>query len=64
MFFTSFAQVRPDINSFTSAQQTQLATLMQQYITPQVIEYHCVMTIGIDDIQSDFNLLSFFRVYI
>jgi hypothetical protein len=64
LFFGSFAQVRPNITSFSPAQRTQLATLMQQYITPQVIEYHCIMTMGIDDIHSDFNFLPFHRVYI
>lgn len=60
----SFAQVRPNITSFSSSQRTQLAILMQQYITPQVIEDHCIMTMGIDDIHSDFNFLPFHRTYI
>jgi hypothetical protein len=59
----SYAQVRPNINSFTPAQRTLLANLMMQYITPAVIEDHCVMTMGIDDIHSDFNFLPFHRVY-
>lgn len=67
LFFSSFAQVRPDINSFTSAQQTQLATLMQQYITPQVIEDHCnydPMGMGMPHIHSEFDFLPFHRMYI
>lgn len=64
LYYSSFAQVRPNITSFSSAQRTQLATLMQQYITPQIIEDHCIMTMGIADIHSDFNFLPFHRVYI
>ena len=64
LFYSSFAQVRPNITSFNPQQRTQLATLMQQYITPAVIEDHCIMTMGIDDIHSDFNFLPFHRAYI
>lgn len=61
---SNFAQVRPNITSFTSAQRTQLANLMMEYITPAVIEDHCIMTMGIDDIHNDFNFLPFHRTYI
>ncbi len=64
LYIISFAQVRPNITSFSPAQRAQLAILMQQYITPQVIEDHCIMTMGIEDIHSDFNFLPFHRTYI
>jgi hypothetical protein len=54
------AQVRVEINTFTAAQHTELATLMQTYITPAVITEHC----NTIDLHSDFNFLDFHRVYI
>ncbi len=35
------AQVRPDINSFTSAERTTLVNAMMDYITPEIVQYHC-----------------------
>lgn len=59
------AQVRPDINSFSSGDRTLLATLMQQYITTAVIEDHCVhMMITGGHVHSDFDFLPFHRMYI
>lgn len=61
----AWAQVRPNINSFSSADRTLLATLMMQHITPAVIQDHCVMVmIGGGMIHSDFNFLPFHRMYI
>lgn len=63
------AQVRPDlITDFTPAQRTNLANLMMDYITPQIVQYHCdyINQTGGEqtDIHSDFDFLPFHRVYI
>ena len=61
------SQVRPDlITDFNSTQRTTLVNLMQQYITAQIVEYHCdyVAQGGESDIHDDFNFMPFHRVYI
>jgi hypothetical protein len=63
----STGQVRPNINStlFTSADRTLLATLMQQYITLDIIQMHCDYTSqGGPNIHDDFNFLPFHRMYL
>lgn len=64
----SNAQVRPSITSFTSAQLTTLANLMQQYITPQIIQQHCDYNAQTGDplvnIHDDFDFLPFHRMYL
>ncbi|HET6227164.1 MAG TPA: Ig-like domain-containing protein [Bacteroidia bacterium] len=62
------AQVRRDLNSLTAAERSTLVTLMQQYITSDVVEDHCnyqrktgVSTL---DIHSDTHFLPFHRAYI
>lgn len=59
------AQVRPNINSFTSAQRTQLVNAMMEYIDATSVQKHCihVMTTG-GHIHSDFDFLPFHRVYL
>lgn len=69
LFFlnNSLAQVRPDINSFTPAQRNMLVNLMQQYITPEIVGFHCNYDPDGDDIpmiHSDFDFLPFHRLYI
>lgn len=62
-----FGQVRLDlVSDFTPAERDTLVDLMQQYITEQIIEYHCdfVNLSGEADIHDDFNFLPFHRVYI
>ncbi len=66
---TANAQVRKDlITDFTPAQRTTLANLMMDYITPQIVQYHCdyINQSGGEatDIHSDFDFLPFHRVYI
>src|SRR5687768_13351967 len=65
---TTSAQVRPLITSLTSAQRTQLCSLMQVYITPAIIKQHCdyIALTGNPslDIHSDFDFLPFHRMYI
>lgn len=63
------AQVRPDlITDFSPAQRTTLANLMMDYISPQIVQYHCdyINQTGGEqtDIHSDFDFLPFHRVYI
>lgn len=60
-----FAQVRPDIYSFTSAQRTMLVNAMMEYIDADVVKRHCdhYMTTG-GHIHSDFDFLPFHRTYI
>jgi hypothetical protein len=62
-----FAQIRPDITTFTAAQRTQLVTLMQQFITADVIEQHCnydPMNMMDPHIHSEWDFLPFHRTYI
>jgi hypothetical protein len=60
-----FGQVRPDlITDFTPEERDTLVNLMQDYITVQVIEWHCDYGAFEDDIHDDFNFLPFHRVYI
>jgi len=60
-----FAQVRPDIYSFTSAQRTMLVNAMMEYIDADVVKRHCDhhTTTG-GHIHSDFDFLPFHRTYI
>jgi hypothetical protein len=63
-----FGQVRPDlIDDFTPAQRVTLVNLMQQYITVDVIEWHCNFRnlTGNNDLEihDDFNFLPFHRAY-
>ncbi|MFP5469967.1 MAG: tyrosinase family protein [Bacteroidia bacterium] len=66
--FGSKAQVRPDINSFSSTDRATLANLMLEYITLDVVQKHCDFTAqtGISGIwiHSDFDLLPFHRMYL
>lgn len=66
--FQAFSQVRPDISTLTGTQQTQLANLIMQYITPTVLESHCnyhAQTGQMNlDIHDDVNFLPFHRAYI
>ena len=64
---TAFGQVRPDLNNdFNASERGTLVTLMQQYITKNVIENHCdyVALSGESDIHDDFNFMPFHRVYL
>jgi hypothetical protein len=66
----SFGQVRPDINSFTSAQRMELANLIIDFINPEIIKIHCDytnhMAVGQNDydIHDNFNFLPFHRTYL
>lgn len=68
--FGQAPQFRPNITSFTAAQQATLATLMQQYITADVINDHCSMNKQMMElpmpahIHDDVNFLQFHRAYI
>lgn len=65
LFINSFGQVRKDlITDFTPAQRATLVNLMQQYITVEIIEFHCDYEDFEDDIHDDFNFLPFHRVYL
>jgi hypothetical protein len=63
-------QYRRDIHDLTSAEQTTLATLMQEYITASVIEDHCnhmklMMELPMPaNIHDDENFLPFHRAYV
>ncbi len=63
-------QARPNIHSFTSAQKTELANLIIDYIDVEVLRMHCdyseimQMTPGTFDIHDDFNFLPFHRTYL
>jgi hypothetical protein len=62
------AQVRRDLNSLTAAERSTLVTLMQQYITSDVVEDHCnyQRKTGSStlDIHNDTHFLPFHRAYI
>lgn len=61
------AQVRPDINSFSSAQRDTLDKLILEFITPDIVSMHCMMLSPIPTggmIHSDFNFLPFHRTYL
>ncbi len=61
-----FGQVRPDlITDFSAAERATLVDLMQQYITAEIIEWHCdhINLSGEEDIHDDFNFMPFHRVY-
>ena len=63
----SSGQVRPDLASFSSLSRDTLVDLMQQYITADIIEWHCdfrTLT-SVNDLQihDDFNFLPFHRAY-
>ncbi len=61
------AQVRPDINSFTSTQKADLANLIIDYVDNEILEYHCNYSQApwnALDIHSDFDFLPFHRVYL
>ncbi len=64
----AYGQARPDIASFSSGDRTTLVTLMQQYITIDIIKQHCDYTAITGDpaynIHDDFNFLPFHRMYI
>jgi len=63
---TCFGQVRPDlVNDFTPAERATLVDLMQQYITAEIVNYHCdyINLSGEPNIHDDFNFLPFHRVY-
>lgn len=61
-------EVRPNLYDFTPAQRDTLADLMQQYITVEVVEYHCdfINLTGVNSLQihDDFNFLPFHRAYL
>jgi len=60
-----FAQVRPDIYSFTSVERTMLVNAMMEYIDADVVKRHCDnhTTTG-GHIHSDFDFLPFHRTYL
>ena len=65
------AQVRPDIFRFTSAERTELANLIIEFVTPEILQYHCDYTAQTRetqstfiDIHSDFDFLPFHRTYL
>lgn len=64
----SIGQVRPDIYSFTSAERTELANLIIDFVDVDILQIHCDYTthMGISnyDIHDDFNFLPFHRTYI
>jgi hypothetical protein len=63
-----FAQVRRDLNSLTASERSTLVSLMQQYITSDVVEDHCNYQRKTGnatlDIHNDVNFLPFHRAYI
>ncbi len=65
--FAQTYQVRPNLYDFTPAQRTTLVNLMQQYITAEVVEYHCdfrdLTNVNSLQIHDDFNFLPFHRAY-
>ena len=67
----SFAQVRPDlIDDFSAAERATLVDLMQQYITSDVVEWHCDFLEKTNnvfpdlEIHDDFNFMPFHRAYL
>lgn len=64
----AFAQVRRDLNSLTASERSTLVSLMQQYITSDVVEDHCNYQRKTGnttlDIHNDVNFLPFHRAYI
>ncbi len=66
----AFGQVRPDIFSFTSQERAELADLIIDYTTVEVIQMHCDYTTimgaspGTYDIHDNFNFLPFHRTYL
>ena len=66
--FAQTYQVRPNLYDFTPAQRDTLVDLMQQYITADIIEWHCDFRnlTGNNDLQihDDFNFLPFHRAYL
>ncbi|MFK8005591.1 MAG: tyrosinase family protein [Saprospiraceae bacterium] len=60
-------QVRPDlVTDFTPAERATLVDLMQQYITAEIVDWHCnhINLSGEEDIHDDFNFMPFHRVYL
>ncbi len=66
--YVVFSQVRPSIQDFSSSQQAELAGLIMDYVTPEIIEYHCNYTVltgdNSTDIHSAYDFLPFHREYI
>lgn len=64
------AQVRPDIFSFTSAQRTELANLIIDFVDVEIVQLHCDYTTHMEvsqfdyNIHDDFNFLPFHRTYL
>jgi hypothetical protein len=63
---TLFSQVRRDISTLSSAEKTELVTLMREYITRQIIEDHCNANASGHsmNIHDGNNFLPFHRAYI
>ncbi len=61
-------RARTDINDFNSTQRAELANLIIDFVTPEILQYHCDFTTqagnSLLDIHSDFDFLPFHRVYI
>lgn len=66
--FNSFSQIRPDIYSFTSAQRSELADLIIDFVDTDILQMHCdystLMNDNNYDIHDDFNFLPFHRMYL
>ena len=61
------AQSRPDIFSFSSAQRTELADLIIDFVDVEIIQLHCDYTnyMGVSyNIHDNFNFLPFHRTYL
>lgn len=56
------AQVRPDVNSFSSSERTILVNAMMEYIDTTQVQKHCIhQSISGGHIHSDFDFLPFYR---
>lgn len=68
IFGIAQSQVRREINTYSQTERQTLATLMQEYITLEVVQRHCDYTVQSGnnslDIHDHFNFLPFHRTYI